>query len=505
MTLRIALLSPKGPLYRKSGIFKQSLRYMPLTFPTLAALIPKDLDVELTCIDEGHADIDPYALDVDLVGMTVITGTASRAYELARTFRSRGIQVVLGGPHVTLVPEDAAPHADSIVVGYAEDTWPELLRDAARGELRPRYDQAADLSLAGRPLPDRTVLPRRHYLTADVFEATRSCIHACEFCVAPSAWGRTPLQKPVHEVVADLKAQRAKRAIFVDLNLISDVPYARQLFRALIPLRIQWYGLVTTKVARDPELLDLLEASGCRGLLLGFESIHPKNLRRAGKGFNHPDDYAAVVEKLHARRISVQGCFVFGLDDDTEEVCAQTAQFAVDAKIDLPRFAIATPFPGTPLYARLDAEGRILHRHWEQYDGQHVVFQPKKMSASALERATEAAWKHAYSWTNIARRLRHTAAPLHVAMLTNLGYRHYAHRLSKFYTCDWGLAVDPLALAAARGRGADRAPAEVRTAEIRAADIRIGDAPRKPHLPLWQGAPTGDPRPTRTDDDQEAA
>lgn len=441
--LRVALVSPKGPLYRRSGIFKQSLRYMPLTFPTLAALIPEDLDVELTCHDEGLADVDPGQLQADLVGMTVITGNAVRTYELSAALRRRGIKVVLGGPHVTLAPEDAAPHADAIVVGYAEESWPALLRDFAAGRMRPRYDQAANLVLSGYPLPDRSVLPRRSYLTANVFEATRSCIHACEFCVAPAAWGRTPLQKPVEAVVADIRRQRARSAIFVDLNLISNREYACALFRGLAPLGIHWYGLATMKVAKDEELLDLLEASGCRGLLIGFESIVPGNLKITKKTFNHPDEYGHVVEQLHAHRIAVQGCFVFGMDEDTPEVCAETARLAVDIGVDLPRFAISTPFPGTPLYRRLEAAGRILTRNWELYDGQHVVFQPAKMSAHELEKATEAAWKYAYSWSSIGRRLRKTAAPLHVAMVTNFGYRHYAYGLHRFYNCDWALAADP--------------------------------------------------------------
>jgi radical SAM superfamily enzyme YgiQ (UPF0313 family) len=441
--LRVALVSPKGPLYRRSGIFKQSLRYMPLTFPTLAALIPRELDVELTCLDEGLADVDPGQLQADLVGMTVITGNAVRAYELSAALRRRGIAVVLGGPHVTLAPEDAAPHADAIVVGYAEESWPALLRDFAAGRMQARYDQAANLALTGYPLPDRSVLPRRSYLTANVFEATRSCIHACEFCVAPAAWGRKPLQKPVEAVVADIRRQRARSAIFVDLNLISDRAYACALFRGLAPLGIHWYGLATMRVARDEEMLDLLEASGCRGLLIGFESIVPANLHITKKTFNHPDEYGQVVERLHAHRIAVQGCFVFGMDEDTPEVCAETARLAVDIGVDLPRFAISTPFPGTPLYRRLEAEGRILTRNWELYDGQHVVFRPARMSARELEQATEAAWKYAYSWPSIARRLRRTAAPLHVAMVTNLGYRHYAYGLHRFYNCDWALAADP--------------------------------------------------------------
>lgn len=441
--LRVVLISPKGPLYRRSGIFKQSLRYMPLTFPTLAALLPDDVPVQLECLDEGYLDVDPARIEADLVGMTVITGTACRAYELSAALRARGIPVVLGGPHVTLAPQDASPHADSIVVGYAEETWPQLVRDAWRGQLRARYDQRPDLELTGFPLPRRDVLPRRHYLTADVFEATRSCIHACDFCVAPAAWGRRPLQKPVQAVVADLKKQRARRAIFVDLNLIADRNYALELCRALVPLNLQWYGLTTTRIARDPELLDAFEESGCRGLLLGFESIAPANLRNAAKGFNKPEEYGDVIETLHARRISVQGCFVFGMDEDTPELCERTARLAVDVGIDLPRFAIATPFPGTPLFRKLEVQGRILSRDWSLYDGQHVVFQPARMSAHELQSATEAAWRHAYSWKSIARRLRRTAAPLHVAMATNLGYRHYAQNLSRFYNCDWGVSIDP--------------------------------------------------------------
>ena len=220
--LRVALISPKGPLYRhRGGIFRKSLRYQPLTLTTLASLIPPELDIDLKLIDEGIDDV-PDHLDVDLVGLTVITGTASRAYELSRRFRSRGITTVLGGPHVTLIPDDAQPHADAIVVGYAEDTWPKLLRDFAAGRLAPRYDQAADLDLANRPYPRRDLLPSRRFLTNNVFEATRGCVHNCDFCVVPAAWGRKPYQKPVQDVIADIRRHGARKLIFVDLNLIAD-------------------------------------------------------------------------------------------------------------------------------------------------------------------------------------------------------------------------------------------------------------------------------------------
>jgi len=442
--LRIALVSPKGPLYRhKGGIFRKSLRYMPLTLPTLAALIPDEINAEVVCIDEGIEDVD-LNLDVDLVGMTVITGTAPRAYELAAEFRNRGRTVVLGGPHVTLVPDDAQPHANSIVVGYAEDEWPRLLKDFRLNQLQPRYTQSANLDLAGRPLPDRSVLPERRFLTADVFEASRGCIHNCSFCVVPFAWGRKPLQKPVDDIVADIRQRRAKRAIFIDLNIIADRSYAAQLFEALVPLRIQWYGLATTLLCEDVNLLDLAAKSGCRGLLMGLESIRRENLEQSHKRFNHPDGYGRIVELLHERRIALQGCFVFGMDHDTPAVFRETAEMAVDIGIDLPRFAIVAPFPGTGLYQQLEQQGRLLTRDWSLYDGQHVVFQPAHLTVDELLHGNEAAWKYAYSWRSIASRLRRTAAPWYVAMSTNMGYRYYAHRLDRFYTCDWMSPANPL-------------------------------------------------------------
>ncbi len=443
--LRVALVSPKGPLYRhRGGIFGKSLRYKPLTLTTLAGLIPQDIPVELTLVDEGIQDMSE-GLDVDLAGFTVITGTAPRAYELSAKLRARGVKTVLGGPHVTLVPDDAQPHADSIVVGYAEDTWPQLLRDLGAGALKARYDQAPGLSLAGRPYAKRELLPRKNFLTDNVFEATRGCVHNCEFCVVPSAWGRKPYQKPVGEVVREIllhfETTRSRSMIFIDLNLIADKGYAIELFKALEPLKAKWFGLATTLIGSDNELLEWARKSGCSGLLIGFESISPVNLKHSKKGFNQPEDFAGLVKKLHASGIAVQGCFTFGMDDDTPGVFEETAKFAVEAGIDLPRFAVVTPFPGTQLHQRLAAEGRILTRDWSLYDGQHVVFTPKRMSVQELQLGTEKAWKYAYGWRSMAARLVKSPAPWHVSIATNLGYRFYAHNLHRFYNCDW--MIDP--------------------------------------------------------------
>jgi radical SAM superfamily enzyme YgiQ (UPF0313 family) len=396
-------------------------------------------------------------VEADLIGLTVITGTASRAYELAAHFRRRGITVVLGGPHVTLIPEDAMPQADAVVVGYAEDSWPRLLRDFELGQLQSRYDQAPDLDLANRPFARRELLPGHRYLTDNVFEATRGCVHNCDFCVVPAAWGRKPLQKPVADVVADIRQHGARKLIFVDLNLIADREHARKLFAALVPLRVQWYGLATVLLAEDRELLELAARSGCKGLLMGLESISPQNLRQNHKGFNSPEKYVQVVERLHQHGIALQGCFVFGLDHDGPDVFLKTAEFAVQARIDLPRFAIVTPFPNTALHHRLEAEGRILTKNWELYDGQHAVFRPAKLSVDELQQGTEAAWKYAYSFRSIARRIAHSPAPWPVKVGTNLGYRFYAHNLSRFYNCDWIIGRAP--------HGHQRPTVEIRKAE----------------------------------------
>jgi radical SAM superfamily enzyme YgiQ (UPF0313 family) len=439
--VKIALLSPKGPLYRhRGGIFRRSLRYAPLTLTTLAALVPDDLSATIEIFDEGIGDM-PERLDADLVGMTVITGSANRAYELAARYRAQGLPVVMGGPHVTLIPDDARPHATTLVTGYAERTWPRLLRDFAAGNLQPLYTQDKDHDLAGMPRPRKELLPKRHYTTKNVYEATRGCIHDCEFCVVPAAWGRRPLQKPVEEVVAEIRADKARKALFVDLNLIADKIYARQLFDALTPLGIQWFGLATSLIGRDLDLLGRMARSGCRGLLIGLETVSRAGLARMRKGFNDPDTFAELIRQLHAHGITLQGTFVFGTDDDTPDVFAETVRFCVETAIDLPRFAVETPFPNTALFRRLDAEGRLLHRNWDLYDGQHVVHRPKHMTIEQLEAGHQWAWKQVYSRRNIVRRIAGSRLQIPLSVAANLGYRYYAHHLDTHYTCDWYVAA----------------------------------------------------------------
>jgi radical SAM superfamily enzyme YgiQ (UPF0313 family) len=428
--MKIQLLSPAGEIHRnQTGIFKTALRYAPLTLTTLAALVPEELHAEVAIQDEGVQPLD-LEFDADVVGITAITGTALRAYGIADQLRARGHIVVIGGPHATLLPDEAAQHADAVVVGYAEKSWPQLLRDVAQGQLKPRYFTPTGRSLAGVPIARRDLLKKERYATINSIEATRGCPHKCDFCVVPSAWANIYAHRPVEDVVAELETFEGRDALFIDLSPVEDVNYAKSLYRAMIPLRKRWVGLSTTRIAEDRELLSLAAQSGCKGLLIGFESISQETLNETHKGFHAAPEYAEVVKKLHDHGIGIQGCFVFGFDNDDEHVFERTAEFVDRTKIDLPRYAVVTPFPNTGFYKRLEREGRLLHQHWPLYDVEHVVFQPRQMSPERLQEGLEWTWRQSYSWRSIFRRLAGapwSILPLWVSL--NFGYRYYAQHL----------------------------------------------------------------------------
>jgi radical SAM superfamily enzyme YgiQ (UPF0313 family) len=429
--MRIQLLSPAGEIHRNgSGIFKTALRYAPLTLSTLAALVPEELDAEITLQDEG---VQPLDLDFppSLVGITAITGTALRAYAIADDLRSRGHTVVIGGVHATLLPDEAARHADAIVTSYAEKSWPQLLRDHAQGRLRRRYFMPTGKRLEGVPIARRDLLKKERYATVNSIEATRGCPHKCDFCAVPAAWSNIYAHRPIEEVIAELKTFEGRHALFIDLSPVEDVHYAKELYRAMIPLGIRWVGLATTRIAEDAELLDLAAQSGCKGLLIGFESISQSTLEETRKGFHKAVNYAEVVRKLHDHGIGIQGCFVFGFDADDDSVFERTVEFVDRVKLDLPRYAVMTPFPGTGYFRRLKAQGRLLHENWSLYDVEHVVFQPKQMSPEGLQAGLEWAWKQSYSWRSMFTRVLGSRCVLPLSISLNLGYRYYAHHLQE--------------------------------------------------------------------------
>jgi radical SAM superfamily enzyme YgiQ (UPF0313 family) len=450
--MRIQLLSPAGEIHRNTtGIFKTALRYAPLTLTTLAALVPEELNAEVSIQDEG---VQPLELDFppSLVGITAITGTSLRAYQIADQLRKRGHVVVIGGVHATLMPEEAALHADAIVTSYAEVSWPQLLRDFHQGRMKTRYFAPTGRRLEGVPIARRDLLKKNRYATVNVIEATRGCPHKCDFCAVPAAWANIYAHRPIEEVIAELQTFEGRHALFIDLSPVEDVPYAKALYRAMIPLRIRWVGLATTRIALDAELLALAAQSGCRGLLIGFESISQSTLEETHKGFHKAQDYADVVKRLHDHGIGIQGCFVFGFDNDDESVFERTVEFVDKVKIDLPRYAVMTPFPGTSYYRRLEAEGRLLHKNWSLYDVEHVVFAPRHMTPERLQEGLEWAWRQSYSWRSMFTRVFGSRCVLPLSVSLNLGYRYYAKHLHMMT----GPAVyrdpDYMAEAAAQGR-----------------------------------------------------
>ena len=436
--LKIALLAPAGAMHRFTGSFGRSLHYAPLTLTTLAALVPEDLDAEVVIYDETAGKI-PLDIDAELIGITCITGTAPRCYAYADYFRKKGKTVFLGGVHPTLLPDEAAQHADVVFTGFSEQTFPQFLRDYVAGSYQSIYRQNCDFTMDHRPTPRRELLNKKRYITINTVEAIRGCCHTCTFCAYPAAFGRKVYKRPVKEVVAEIEALHCKLVLFPDVNLITDRRYALELFRAMIPLKVYWLGLVTSSVGIDDELISVLHKSGCKGLLIGFESITQESQKYIHKGVNRVDSYVELMKKLHDNGILVQGCFAFGGDEEDTSVFDRTVEMVIKAKIDLPRYSILTPFPGTKYYAELEREGRIVERNWAMYDVQHCVYKPKKMTRRQLEEGTDRAWRMTYSTGNILKRLAPFNHSPWLSLPVNLGYKGYAdkwHKFTRAVMCD---------------------------------------------------------------------
>ncbi|HUJ71961.1 MAG TPA: radical SAM protein [Verrucomicrobiae bacterium] len=429
--MNILLVHPQNYLHRHStGIYGRSLRYAPLTMPTLKALVPAELGARVRIVDEMVEDLD-FATEADLVGITAITGTAPRAYEIADRFRATGTPVVLGGVHPTLQTEESLAHADAVVRGYAERTWPQLLRDFTGGRLQRVYEDTEPFDPKLIVSPDRSGIHRRDYIGWGTVEMGRGCSNHCDFCIS-HRFHRKYIARDIDAVMAEVKSLRSKTIFFLDPNLISDRQHAKEFFTEFARLGRWWVGCATLDVADDPDLLTVLARSGCRGLLMGFESIRQETLAAVGKTKNLGKSYAEVVDQLHEHGILVQACFVFGFDSDDVSVFEEAADYIVSARFDLPQISIYTPFPGTPVFDRLDRDGRILTRNWSLYNGQHVVFRPLRMTARELEQGTDLARKRAYSWSALSRRL--LEKPLWVKpliALSYLGFRHYQYRIAK--------------------------------------------------------------------------
>ncbi len=430
MPIQVLLIMPDANMHKLViGRHVRSFREAPLSLTTLAALTHGDPEVEYRLVDES---VDPVPLDfpADLVGISVITGTARRAYALADHFRGRGIPVVLGGVHVTVMPGEAAQYADAVVEGMAEHTWPRLIRDFRAGALKPVYreEEPTGPFAEGLPTPRWDLMRKSGYMSPYTVQFTRGCTHACDFCMVPVVWRRFQ-RRPVADIIRDIRALPGKRFAVSDVSPFEDEAWAKELLTAMIPLKKKWGALATTRITDDPELLDLLVRAGCSFLLIGFESVEQQPLTDIAKGFNRAADYEELVRRLHEGRIVVQGTFVYGFDHDTPDVFARTVDRVHELKIDIPRYSIYTPYPGTRLFQRLEEEGRILSYDWGDYDTMHVVFRPKRMSPVELYEGFRWSYRETFRMGRILKRTAAAGRNFHITFVGNLAYRVFVKRL----------------------------------------------------------------------------
>ena len=412
--LLITASSPEIQRVRRSRV----LNFQQITMPYLAAFAPPHWTVRH--VDEAVAPVDPEAA-ADLVAITFHTPSAPHVYRLAARFRQRGIPVALGGPHVTLLPDEAQAHADVIFVGEAENTWPRFLGEFEAGTHGARYGSEPP-SLDGAPA-SRHDLFHRHDHTAGVLFATRGCVHRCDFCTLAVMYQSRVRRRPVAAVAQEYASFRGKVIILWDDDIAGDLSYAKALFRALAPHRKWWSSQASVRAADDGEFLELAARSGCRQLFIGFESVSQASLNEVSKTFNRVDEYARAIERIHSHGIAVQAGIVFGFDNDTEAVFAETLDFLEATGVQNATFNILTPFPGTRLYDRLAAEGRILTQDWSKYNGRaEVVFQPRHMSPEALLAGYRYANRRFYSWRSACRRLWRSPVQLPWTLPLNLAY-----------------------------------------------------------------------------------
>ncbi len=423
--MRILLLNPRDLTYKpRDGAFARSVSYPAITLTTLAALVPKELGADVRILDEG-VDETPLDLDVDVLGITVVTATAKRAYRIADEARARGVHVVLGGYHPTSCPEEAALHADTVVRGYADDAWPRLLRDLAAGGPRGPYAGADAPSLDGRPWPRRDLLKPGAYMKVAAVMATRGCRNACRFCAVSGFSNGATSRRDVRDVVAELRSLRARTVLFLDPNFHADPEYSLALMDELAKLRIRWGCLSTVETGERPDLLAAMQRSGCMGALVGFESVCQASLDGVAKRRNDVRRYAEAVRGYRDHGLAVFGCFIFGFDADEPTIFEETVEFADQARIDLVRFAVLTPFPGTPMFEALDQAGRIVERDYDLYDFQHVVFRPARMSPEELQNGLRRAWRSAYSPGRLLKRVARSRASPWLALTANLAFTRY--------------------------------------------------------------------------------
>jgi len=396
----------------------------------LAALVPKELNFEIDIVDEGVQKLNIQDKKYDIVGITCVASSAPRAYELAKIFKTQGSFIFMGGAHPTLNPEEVSAYADVVVVGYAEVLWPELLQKFVNQEKLDKIYYSSKQEIVSTVIPAREKLAKGRYLNIPTVIASRGCIHSCSFCSIHKIWNNSPCYRPVDEVIEEMKLLNNNRMIMLDPNIIADKAYATELFEKMIPLKKKWGGLATINLAEDKNLLHLAVKSGCIGILVGFESVMQQSMIECGKGSYDTTKYKEFVREFHKNGISILGCFVLGFDNDDETVFEKTVKFVDEIEIDVPRFAVLTPFPGTFLYKKLLAENRIITNDLTLYDTEHVVFKPANMSPERLQKGLHETWKSTYTFNRILKRTMRFPESKFFGFIINSGFRYYSNKIA---------------------------------------------------------------------------
>lgn len=400
--------------------------YAPTTLTTLAALVPPELDAEVMLIDETVDQVPADFGGADLVGISAMTCDAQRAYQLAGRAHAMKIPVVLGGYHPTFMPQEAGEHADAVVKGFAEVAWPQLLRDFARGSMLPLYEADwQDAFVCNLPAPRRDLLRRKAYAIANTIETSRGCANLCSFCVVPPMHQRRCVQRRMDQIAADIQSMPAGPVALLDANPAESPEFAASLFAVLARTGRKWFAAASLKCAADRQWVRMARASGCRGLVIGFESLDPGSLAGAGKAFNDVNRYGQTCRMLHDEGIAILGCFIFGFDGEQPAVFERTVEFVNNNHFDLVLYSAYTPFPGTNAWSRLQGQRRILTADWSRYDGRHVVFEPLGMTVDQLQEGIYYAWNETYGFRSIFKRIAGAATLPLIDLVLNLKFRHY--------------------------------------------------------------------------------